>query len=250
MQPIDLSTKHVQYIPILQCLHLFKSYGPGQDVFRDAHLEVHEGDFLFILGQTGAGKTTLLKLLLGMEPLNSGQILIEGHNIHNLPPREVPIFRRRVTIVFQDFKLLMHRSVFENVALPLEVTGKDKRVVMRKVQQILRLLGYHRKRDVPCSRLSKGEQQLVAIARAAVNDPVIIIADEPTGHLDKSSMHAAFEFLRNLRAKGTTIVLATRNASLPLHVPECRIATLEGGRIVENSSYVSKVSWGASKDAG
>lgn len=218
---------------IIQCFRITKRYVQGHDVFRDASLHVPRGAFVFLMGPSGAGKTTFLKLLLGLETVTSGEIIIDGRNLNRLPPAELPQLRRRMGMVFQDFKLLEQRTVFHNVALPLEVAGRPRSFTRKKVPQVLRFVGLEDKADTPCRQLSGGEQQRVAVARAIVNDPPMVLADEPTGNLDENASRQVIDLLRNIHLRGASVVVATHDRSLPLLVSDPRLVAIDGGRILD-----------------
>ncbi len=221
---------------LIQCLHVFKTYDSPNPVLQDINLEIFQGDFVFLLGKSGSGKSTFLKALFGLTPLDRGHIFIEGKDISQLTPREVPYFRREVGTVFQDFKLLTHKSVFKNVALPLEIVGRDDLFIQKRVHTILSDLNLDQKADVPCGHLSAAEQQRVAIARAVVNDPVIFLGDEPTASLDAQEVRQVLRLLDDMRIIGTTVVLTTHNASLPAMVPQSRVVVLHQGRLIEQTA--------------
>ncbi len=220
-------------IPFVQCFHVAKSYVPEEEIFVDANLQIFKGDFLFILGPSGAGKSTFLKMLLGVERPSRGHILVDGVNIHRLSKREIPAYRQKVGMVFQDFKLLPKDTVAYNVALPLEAAGRPGAFIRRKVNTLLRFVGLERKASTPCCRLSGGEQQRVAVARAVANDPWIILADEPTGNLDSCASAVVMELLKAIHGRGTTVVVATHDLSLLDHVPDARRVHIHRGMLFE-----------------
>lgn len=190
-----------------------KSYVPGTSSLSDVNLSVNKGEFVFLIGGSGSGKTTLLKLLYCEERPTSGHILINGKNIENLRRSEIPYLRRGIGVIFQDFKLLQERTIFENLAIPLEVSGVSNTDVKKKVQDVLKTVRIHHRMDVKVSCLSGGEQQKVAVGRAIINEPLILLADEPTGSLDANAGNEIIEILRSVNIKGTTILYATHNKS-------------------------------------
>lgn len=218
---------------VIQCFHLYKSYVRGADIFHDAGIQIQKGDFVFLMGASGAGKTTFLRLLLGLEPVDRGYIIVEGRNLQRIPERQLPYLRRRMGVVFQDFKLLERRTVFENVALPMEVAGKPQSHIAKKVPQVLRFVGLEKKMNVSCRQLSGGEQQRVAVARAVSNDPVIVLADEPTGNLDEDAAQEVMDLFKRFHSQGGTVVLATHDRSLPSFVSESRVVVIHQGRILD-----------------
>jgi cell division transport system ATP-binding protein len=220
--------------------HVTKSYIAGQHALQDISLEVGKGEFVFLTGSSGAGKTTLLELLFAAERPDEGQILVLGRNIARLRGGAVPALRRRVGVVFQDFKLLPTRSVEENVAVTLEVVGTPRREARSKVFNMLRQVGLqHRRYQSPVS-LSGGEQQRVAIARALVGDPEILLADEPTGNLDPELSIEIMELMMTAATRGTTVIVATHDISL-LERYHKRTLRLEGGRLVEDVAASGEV---------
>ena len=214
--------------------HVSKSYIAGTFALRDLTVEVKKGEFVFLTGSSGAGKTTLLKLLFAAERPSEGQILVLGRNIARLRESGIPALRRRIGVVFQDFKLLPRRTVEENVALALQVTGTPPRETRARVFAILKQLGLqHRRYDHPLS-LSGGEQQRVAIARAVVNEPEILLADEPTGNLDPELTVEILDLIASAALRGTTVVVATHELEIVRRYGK-RAVRLEGGRIVEDT---------------
>ena len=216
---------------MIQVFHLFKNFGPNI-ALSDVNLKVRKGEFSFITGPSGAGKTTLLRLLFGAERPTSGHILIDGINLNRISRSKLDLLRRKVGFVFQDFKLLPKKTVFENVALALEVTGESRSFVRKKTHQTLRLVGLAKKEKAYPLQLSGGEQQRVAIARAVVKDPMLLLADEPTGNLDPDLTRDIMVLFRSIHMKGTTVVVATHSREL-LEDTAQRTVLLSSGRIVE-----------------
>jgi cell division transport system ATP-binding protein len=216
--------------------HVSKSYAAGSFALRDVSLEFRKGEFVFLTGPSGAGKTTLLKLLFSAERPSEGQIVVLGRNIARLGQRAIPQLRRSIGVVFQDFKLLPRRTVEENVALSLDVAGAPRRVVRAKVFAILKQLGLqHRRYHHPLS-LSGGEQQRIALARALVNEPEILLADEPTGNLDPDLTLDIMDLIASAATRGTTVVVATHELALVSRYGK-RAVRLDGGGIVEDSLH-------------
>ena len=214
--------------------HVSKSYAAGSFALRDVSLEFGKGEFVFLTGPSGAGKTTLLKLLFSAERPSEGQIVVLGRNIARLGQRAVPQLRRRIGVVFQDFKLLPRRTVEENVALSLDVAGTPRRVVRAKVFAILKQLGLqHRRYHHPLS-LSGGEQQRIALARALVNEPEILLADEPTGNLDPDLTLDIMDLIASAATRGTTVIVATHELALVNRYGK-RAVRLHAGGVVEDS---------------
>ena len=216
---------------MIQVFHLFKNFGPNI-ALSDVNLKVRKGEFSFITGPSGAGKTTLLRLLFGAERPTSSHILIDGINLNRISRSKLDLLRRKVGFVFQDFKLLPKKTVFENVALALEVTGESRSFVRKKTHQTLRLVGLAKKEKAYPLQLSGGEQQRVAIARAVVKDPMLLLADEPTGNLDPDLTRDIMVLFRSIHMKGTTVVVATHSREL-LEDTAQRTVLLSSGRIVE-----------------
>lgn len=216
---------------MIQLFHVSKSYEGSATALTDITLKIAKGEFLFITGPSGAGKSTLLKIMFGSEAPTEGQIIIDGRNYVKLDSKEIPLLRRRMGFVFQDFKLIPNKTVFENVALALKVMGVGPGEIKKRV---LKMLSYvklqHRANFKPLS-LSGGEQQRVAIARALVKEPAIILADEPTGNLDPALSTETIELFREVNNKGTTVVIATHDKGIIERYGR-RTILLENGRLV------------------
>ena len=226
---------------MIQLFHVQKQYGAEAPALVDVSLEIGKGEFVFLTGPSGAGKSTLLKLVFCAEPPTEGQILVFGRNVARIRPSSVPYIRRSIGVVFQDFKLLEHRTLAENVAFPLEVRGERPREVERRVTLALRGVGLeHRADRVPLS-LSGGEQQRAAVARALVGDPALLLADEPTGNLDPERTAEVMQLLEGANARGTTVVVATHDRAL-LARHKKRIVVLEGGRLVSDGAQIRRPS--------
>jgi cell division transport system ATP-binding protein len=215
--------------------NLTKDYKGGVRALEDITLDMEKSEFVFIVGPSGSGKSTLLKILTKEEEPTKGDVWVAGKNLKTLPRWRVPYLRRNVGCVFQDFKLLPNKTVFENVAFGLEVIGRQKSVVHRQVPQILDLVGLGEKLDRFPEELSGGEQQRVSIARAFVNRPLILLADEPTGNLDPATSVGIMRLLDRINRTGTTIVMATHDHAI-VDSMRRRVVELEGGRIVRDQS--------------
>jgi cell division transport system ATP-binding protein len=210
-----------------------KTFPNGKTALRDVDLSIPEGDFVFLVGPSGAGKSTLIKLLIRDELPTAGSVVLDGQDLVRLSRRHVPRVRRKVGIVFQDFKLLPKKSVWENVAFALEVTGTPGRRIRPAVDRVLALVGLTAQaRQLP-SQLSGGEQQRTAIARALVHDPRIIIADEPTGNLDPLISWEIIQLLLRINELGVTVLMATHNADVVTALRK-RVVALEEGRIIRD----------------
>jgi cell division transport system ATP-binding protein len=219
---------------MIQLLRVTKRYDDaGAPALDDLTLHVKKGEFVFLTGPSGAGKSTLLKLLLCAEQPTSGEILVFGRNVAKISASRIPYIRRNLGVVFQDFKLLAGRTVAENVAFPLEVRAVGAREVRRRVLAILKSLGLDGKEDKFPPALSGGEQQRVAVARALVGDPALLLADEPTGNLDPERTLDVMDLLQAANARGTTVVVATHDRSL-LERYRKRVIALEDGRLASD----------------
>ncbi|APG25781.1 cell division ATP-binding protein FtsE [Syntrophotalea acetylenica] len=218
---------------MIQLYNVCMSYQKDASALTDFSLKVPKGDFLYLTGSSGAGKSTLLKLLYGAEKPSRGQILVNGMNITRMRSWRIPLLRRKIGIVFQDFKLISTRTLFENVAFPLEVQGKKRYEISNKVYQALKHVGLQGKLNRLPLQLSGGEQQRAAIARALVTDPLILLADEPTGNLDDDVANDIMELFKGANARGTTVVFATHDREMIRRFPR-RIVVLDKGRLVED----------------
>jgi len=199
---------------------------------NNINLKIAKGEFVFLTGTSGAGKSTLLRLLYGALTPTRGQVLIDGQNISRMTPAQISLLRRSVGVVFQDFKLLPNRTVFENVAITLEVLGWGRADIGKKVMHTLKSIGMESKINLIPQRLSGGEQQRVALARALVNDPKVLLADEPTGNLDEANKNQILNIFKEANVRGTTVVVATHDRRLIEHSHK-RLVTLSKGEIVE-----------------
>lgn len=218
---------------MIQFHNVCKAYQKDSSALEDITLTIPKGDFVYLTGPSGAGKSTLLKLLYCAEKPSRGVILVNGQNITRMSPRQIPYLRRRVGVVFQDFKLLNSRTIFENVAFPLEVQGKRRFEVSQKVYQALKLVGLEHKLKKHPLELSGGEQQRVAIARALVIDPQVLLADEPTGNLDDANTAEIMNLFKGANARGSTVVLATHDKAMIRQFPR-RTIVLADGRVVSD----------------
>lgn len=216
---------------MIELYHVYKQYVKNQFALIDINFSIEKGEFVFLTGASGAGKTTLLKLLFKEELPSKGQILIDSENISLTHPRKLYKIRRKLGIVFQDFKLLDNRTIFENVAIPLVVKGVRKTTIDRSVNDALALVGLtHRKYYIP-PHVSGGEQQRVAIARAIVANPKILLADEPTGNLDTELSIEILKIFERINANGVTVLIATHDDHLMRLFPK-RVLKLDRGKLV------------------
>lgn len=222
---------------IVRMFHVHHNYGPKKALI-DITLDIAKNEFVFISGPSGAGKTTLLKLFYLGEPVSEGQILIDGINLARIPRKRIPQLRRKFGIIFQDYKLIPTKTVFDNVSLVLEAAGEKKRVIQKKVRSVLRLVGMEdRLKSYPPS-LSGGEQQRIAVARAIIGDPKIILADEPTGSLDEDSAGVILELLRGVHIRGATVIIATHDKAL-MRRTGGHVLHINQGRL-ETSTFIDK----------
>jgi len=222
---------------IIRMFHVHQNYG-SKKALVDITLDIEKNEFIFISGPSGAGKTTLLKLLYFGEPVSEGQILIDGINLTRIPRKRIPFLRRKFGIVFQDYKLIPTKTVYDNVSLVLEAAGRKRRLIQKKVRSVLRLVGMEdRATSLPPS-LSGGEQQRVAVARAIVGDPKIILADEPTGNLDDVSAEIIQDLLKGAHIRGATVIVATHSKEL-IRKTGGRVLYLKQGRL-EASTFIEK----------
>ena len=210
-----------------------KVYNGTTVAVRNVTLEVEKGEFVFLVGPSGSGKSTLVRLMLRQELPTGGDIWVAGKHITKLPSWKVPLLRRSMGTVFQDFKLLQNKTVHENVAFALEVIGRPRHVVRNQVPQVLRLVGLAAKADRLPNQLSGGEQQRVSIARAFVNRPLILLADEPTGNLDPATSVGIMRLLDRINRTGTTVVMATHDHAI-VDAMRRRVVALEAGRMVRD----------------
>jgi cell division transport system ATP-binding protein len=219
---------------MIEARNVSKMYGRGVYALHDLSLRVDKGEFVFLTGPSGAGKSTLLRLLLRQDVPSEGEMIVGGRNLAELTPGQVQSYRRSLGFVFQDFKLLQRKTVLENIAFVPRVLGMELTQQQRRTFQVLKWVGLQHRMNAYPQELSGGEQQRIAIARALVNDPVIILADEPTGNLDPDLSLEIMNLLREVNARGTTVVVATHDRELIRRVGR-RALTLDHGRIVEVS---------------
>lgn len=217
---------------MIQLIHVSKFYD-RRAALSDVTLEIEKGEFVLLMGPSGAGKSTLLRMLIGAEQPDEGQIFVQGRNVTKLKQSEVPYLRRKVGSVFQDFRLLSKKSVFENVALPLIVQGSSAVDIRRKVIEALRAVGVDHKKDQSPNSLSAGEQQRVCIARAIVNGPIVLLADEPTGNLDPERTGEIIELFKLINARGTTVIVATHDPHVMTQINRRVITLVEGTMVPE-----------------
>ena len=214
---------------IIELEHVSKSYSTGAPALNDVSIKINRGEFVFIVGDSGSGKSTLIKLLLKELNPSDGNVFVDGENVGKLRRRKVPKFRRRIGVVFQDFRLLKDRDVFENVAFAQRIIQVPTREIKKNVPNVLSKVGLAAKYKAKPRQLSGGEQQRVAIARALINKPKILLADEPTGNLDSNSSKEIMNILKGLHAEGSTVILITHDNSIAEQAD--RIINIIDGRI-------------------
>jgi len=212
-----------------------KTYRNGVTALADVSVEIGKGEFVFVVGPSGSGKSTLIRLLLKEEEATAGEIYVAGKNLAKLSHWKIPHLRRNLGVVFQDFKLLPDKTVFENVAFALEVIGKPKHVIDQRVPEILELVGLGDKLNDYPDQLSGGEQQRVSLARAVVNRPLVLLADEPTGNLDPATSVDIMRLLDKVNRIGTTVVMATHDQAI-VDAMRRRVLQLDGGRVVRDQA--------------
>ncbi|WP_094603790.1 Cell division ATP-binding protein FtsE [Sporomusa silvacetica DSM 10669] len=210
-----------------------KVYSNGSVALADITVDIQKGEFVFVVGTSGAGKSTFIKLILREELPTSGRLVVNGRNVIEMPPKDVPYLRRGLGIIFQDYRLLPNKTVYDNVAFAMQVVEAPRREIQKRVHNVLDLVGLrHKVRTYP-AELSGGEQQRVAIARAIVNNPVIVIADEPTGNLDPDTSWEIMKVFDTINKAGTTIIMATHDKTV-VDAMRKRVIAIEDGRIVRD----------------
>jgi cell division transport system ATP-binding protein len=220
---------------VIRFTNVYKAYPNGALALKDVTFHVSKGEFVFLTGHSGAGKSTIMKLLFAEQRPSGGEVRVSGYNVTALRPDDVPRLRRRLGVVFQDFRLLEDRTAAENIAFALEVTGARSDTIAARVMRVLTQVGLSAKARAYPRELSGGEQQRVAIARALVNDPAILLADEPTGNLDERATRGVFQLLRDINAGGTVVVMATHDLDL-VRQTAYRIIEMRDGSLVYDSA--------------
>ncbi|HEX7712791.1 MAG TPA: cell division ATP-binding protein FtsE [Bacillota bacterium] len=218
---------------MIQFHEVSKVYGNGTVALNGVDLHIEKGEFVFLVGPSGAGKTTLIKLAIRRELPSQGLIMVGRKNLSQMKMHEVSIFRRNIGVIFQDYKLLPNKTVFENVAFALEVIEASRKDILKQVPAVLELVGLKDKAKVFPSQLSGGEQQRVSLARAIVNRPLLLLADEPTGNLDPETSWGITDLLLEINKRGTTVVMATHNKSIVDRMRR-RVVAMENGQIVRD----------------
>ena len=225
--------------PVIEFDDVDMRYPDGTAALRGLQLSVASGEFCFLTGPSGAGKSTLLKLVLCAERATAGAVRVAGYDLARIKPRSIPYLRRNIGVVFQDFKLLSSRSAAENVAVALEVRGVAPTEIQSKVRQVLAQVGLRGREHLRPDVMSGGEQQRLAVARAILGEPAIVLADEPTGNLDPELGREILELLIRIHRRGTTLIVATHDPVLVERHPQARRLHLEAGRLVEDTAEVA-----------
>jgi cell division transport system ATP-binding protein len=221
---------------VIKLISVYKDYPRSGTALRDVALEVQKGELVFLTGHSGAGKSTVLRLLMMAEMPSAGEVRISGYSSRLIRPADVPLLRRRVGVVFQDFRLLRDRTAEDNVAFALEVTGTRRSEIGPRVNRLLTQVGLaHKARALP-DELSGGERQRVAVARALANEPLVLLADEPTGNLDEWAARGVFDLFREINAMGMTVLMATHDLDLVRAHPQYRVVELGHGSVVYDSA--------------
>lgn len=227
---------------IISLINVSKAYSTGAPALKEVNLHISKGEFVFIVGDSGSGKSTLIKLLMRELTITSGEIRVMGYDLTRIKHRKIPKFRRNIGIVFQDFRLLKDRNVYENVAFAQRIIQKSNKEIRRNVPSILSVVGLAGKYKAKPRQLSGGEQQRVALARALVNEPAILLADEPTGNLDPKNSLEIMKLLEQINENGTTVLVVTHNKEI-VNAMQKRVVTLKRGVIVsdeEKGGYIDE----------
>ena len=226
-------------IPLIEFRNVSKVYNNGTEALHNINLKVEKGEFVFIVGSSGAGKSTFLKLITCEERPNEGQVLIDGQDISHIRKGKIPYVRRKMGLVFQDFRLIDHMTVYDNVAFAMRVVGASPKAIKKRVPYILGLVGLQHKAKHYPTEMSGGERQRVGLARALVNNPSMIIADEPTGNIDPALSYEIVDLLSAINERGTTVLMVTHEHSLVKHFHK-RIIQIHSGEIVADTAAISK----------
>lgn len=219
---------------MIQFKNVSKVYPNGTEALKDVSLQVDDGEFVFIVGSSGAGKSTFLKMVMCEEQADKGEIIVNGTNLSHMKKKKIPYLRRSMGIVFQDFRLIPHMTVYENVAFAMHVIGASERVIRKRVPYVLGMVGLQEKMKSKPAELSGGEQQRVGLARALVNNPSMIVADEPTGNIDPELSFEIVDLLTEINKRGTTVLMVTHEHNLVKHFGQ-RIIEIEEGVVVADT---------------
>ena len=225
---------------MVRLIDVYKEYDNGTKALKGVDLRIDDGEFVFLVGPSGSGKSTIIKLITAEIALTEGRLMVNGYNLNNISPRQVPYMRRTLGIIFQDFRLIEKKTVYENLSFAMRAVGASSREVKRRIPYVLKLVGLDQKEDRYPAQLSGGEQQRVAIARALVNNPSMIIADEPTGNLDPQRSLEIMTLLERINELGTTVLVVTHEKELVNRFSK-RVITIRDGRLIsdETGGYYS-----------
>lgn len=229
-----------EVVNVIEFDNVSKTYDNGTEALKNVSLRIEDGEFVFIVGASGAGKSTFLKIMMREQVPNKGTVIINGFNLNKLKKKQIPMFRRTLGIVFQDFRLIPTMTVYDNVAFAMRVIGAKEKEIRKRVPYILSLVGLSSKARQKPNQLSGGEQQRVALARALVNNAGLIIADEPTGNIDPEMSYEIVDLLNHINASGTTIVMVTHEHNLVRHFHH-RVITIDQGYVVSDTSDTDKL---------
>jgi len=218
---------------MIRLIDVHKEYDNGTKALKGVDLRIDDGEFVFLVGPSGSGKSTVIKLITAEIPITGGRVMVNGYNLNNISPRQVPFMRRTLGIIFQDFRLIEKKTVYENLSFAMRAVGASGRELKRRIPYVLQLVGLEQKADRYPGQLSGGEQQRVAIARALVNNPSMIIADEPTGNLDPQRSLEIMMLLERINELGTTVLVVTHEKNLVNRFDK-RVVAIENGRIISD----------------
>jgi cell division transport system ATP-binding protein len=230
---------------VIKLTSVYKEYPRSGTALRDVSFHVHKGELVFLTGHSGAGKSTILRLLQMADFPNAGEVRVSGFSSKNIRRRDIPLLRRKLGVVFQDFRLLRDRTAEQNVAFALEVTGVRRTSIAQRVNRVLTQVGLSHKAQAFPDELSGGERQRVAVARALANEPLVLLADEPTGNLDEWAARGVFDLFREINALGMTVLMATHDLDLVRAHPEYRVIELAQGQVVYDSRAAAPAAGGA-----
>ena len=220
---------------MIRLIDIQKSYDNGTKALKGVNLRIDDGEFVFLVGPSGSGKSTVIKLITGEIATTQGRLMVNGYNLSNIAPRQIPYMRRTLGIIFQDFRLIEKKTVYENLAFAMRAIGASPRELRRRIPYVLQLVGLEQKADRYPGQISGGEQQRVAIARALVNNPSMIIADEPTGNLDPQRSLEIMMLLERINELGTTVLVVTHEKALVNRFTK-RVVAIEAGRIISDET--------------
>lgn len=220
---------------MIRLIDVYKEYDNGTKALKGVNMRIDDGEFVFLVGPSGSGKSTVIKLITGEIAASNGKIMVNGYSLNNISPRQIPYMRRTLGIIFQDFRLIEKKTIYENLAFAMRAIGASTRELNRRIPYVLQLVGLEQKADRYPGQLSGGEQQRVAIARALVNNPSMIIADEPTGNLDPQRSLEIMMLLERINELGTTVLVVTHEKALVNRFTK-RVVAIENGRIISDET--------------